>query len=303
MITDKIIKNVTFSIISRFWGIGVHLWLTPFIITHIGVERYGIFALVAVLNGYFGLLDFAMGTSFVKYIAEYYTKKEYDKINIVINTGFVFYSFFAACIIFFAFVLLNPLLEFFKIPPSLQRETFLVFILGIIIFTVTQALSPFKAIYNGLQRLDISNKVDVAMTIPLIIGAIYFLKNGYGLPGLMVNSLIILCIRIIIIFIIGYKLFPGLRVNPLLFNKVVFKKLFNFGYKLQISRLANLVSFQTDKLLITYFLGIGGVVFYQLGSTIVMYIRQAILLFIPALIPAVSEIEAKKNNLYLRKLY
>ena len=93
-ISHKIIRNSVFNILGRAWGALVALFLIPYIIKYIGVERYGVWALVGVLTGYFGLLDFGIGYAFSKYIAEFYAKKDYDEINRIVNTGFVFYFLF-----------------------------------------------------------------------------------------------------------------------------------------------------------------------------------------------------------------
>ena len=302
-ISQKIIRNTIFNAISHFWGIVVALFLTPYIIGHIGVERYGMWAIVGVLTGYFGLLDLGIGTSFVKYISEFYTKRNYEKINQVVNTGFVFYSIFTVFIIIIGFIFISPLLNLFSISGELYQEALFVFLLGIIIFGVSNALSPFGAIQGGLQRMDISNKVIMVISIPNIAGTIFFLERGYGLPGLMVNNAIILVITGIINIIIAFKLLPELRFNPFLFTREMLKKLFRFGYKLQISRFAQLISFQTDKFLIAYFLNIGLVTFYQLGSSITQKMRQIPLILVSAFVPATSELEVRKGKGSLNKLY
>jgi O-antigen/teichoic acid export membrane protein len=304
-ISDKITRNTKFNILGSFWATLVALFLTPYIIGHLGIERFGIWALVMVLTGYFGLLDFGIGTSFVKYISEFYAKKDYEKINQVVNTGVIFYLIFAALIIALAFLIINnPLLNLFNIPPELYGEARFVFLLGIIIFAIANALSAFGAIQGGLQRMDITNKVAIAISIPMIIGTIFFLEQGYGLPGLVVNSAIILVITSITNIIIAFKLLPELRFTPFLFiSKEMLKKLFGFGYKLQISRFAQLISFQTDKFLIAYFLSIGLVTFYQLGSSITQRARELPLLLVSAFVPAASEIEAKRGKGSLNELY
>lgn len=302
-ISEKIIRNTIFNTIGRFWGILVALILTPYIVHHIGVERYGIWAIVGVITGYFGLLDFGVRTSFVKYISEYYTKEDYKSLNEVVNTGFAFYFLFGWAIIILGFLLINPLLKFFNIPINLYDEALFVFILGIIIFGVSNALSVFSAIQGGLQRMDISNKVAIAVSIPMVIGTIYFLEMGYGLSGLMVNNAIILVISSVANIAIAFRILPELRFNPFRFNRKLFRKLFSFGYKLQISHLAQLVSFQTDKLLITYFLSISLVIFYDLGSKVTGMMRSFPLLLVSALIPATSEIEVRKGKDRLNELY
>lgn len=302
-ISQKIIRNTIFNTIGRFWGILVALFLTPYIIGHIGVDRFGIWAIVGVLTGYFGLLDFGIGTSFVKYISEFYAKEDYEKINQVVNTGFIFYSIFAASIITLGFFIINPLLNFFNIPSNLYSEASFVFFLGIILFSISNALSVFGAVQTGLQRMDITNKVAIAISIPNIAGTILFLERGYGLPGLMVNNAIILAISSIINIIIAFKVLPELRFNPLLVSRSVLKKLFRFGTRVQITRIEDMFTFQTDKLLISHFLGVGLVTYYQLGSTIINRTRQLPLLLISAIVPAASELNAKTDRKKIRDLY
>lgn len=302
-ISDKIIRNTKFNILGHFWGILVALILTPYIIRHIGIERFGIWAIVGVLAGYFSLLDLGIGTSFVKYIAEFYTKKDYGKINQVVNTGFIFYSTFAILIITLGFFIINPLLTLFKIPQELYNEALFVFLLGIVLLGVSNALSPFGAIQGGLQRMDITNKVAIAISIPMIVGTIFFLERGYGLPGLMVNNGVILIISSVANLIIAFKILPELKFNLFSFNREMFKRLFKFGYKLQISTVASLFHFQLDKILLAYFLNIGFVTYYAVAAQLASRIRAIPLLLISAIFPAASELNARADKESLYKLY
>jgi len=151
--------------------------------------------------------------------------------------------------------------------------------------------------------MDISNKVAIAISIPNIAGTIFFLEKGYGLPGLMVNNAIIFILTSIINIIIAFKILPELKFNPFLFSKKMFKKLFKFGYKLQVVKLGGLAGPQIDKLLITYFLSLGLVTFYQLGSTIVERVKEISLMVISALLPAVSELDTSRETAKIKLLY
>lgn len=303
-ISQKIIRNTIFNTIGRFWGILVALFLTPYIIGHIGVDRFGIWAIVGVLTGYFGLLDFGIGTSFVKYISEFYAKENYKKINQVVNTGFIFYSIFAVSIVILGLFIINPLLNFFSIPSNLHSEASFVFLVGVALFSISNALSVFGAVQTGLQRMDIANKVAIAISIPNIIGTIFFLERGYGLPGLMVNNAIILAISSIINIIVAFKILPELRFNPFLFiSRRMLKRLFGFGYKLQTSRIASLFHFQLDKILLAYFLNVGFVAYYTVAANLASRARGIPLMLTSAILPAASELEAKTNKSALYELY
>jgi len=292
-LSDKIVRNTIYNVVGRFWRIIISLFLAPYIISYIGIERYGVWAIVGVLTGYFGLLDFGISTSFVKHISEYYAKKDYQKINQVVNTGFIFYSIFAALIITSGVLAINPLLHFFNIPLELHNEAQFVFLLGIIIFGISNAIASFDAVQIGLQRMDISNKIAIAVSGLQITGTIIFLKMGYGLPGLMVNNMIIMVINSAISITISFKILPELKFHHALFTKEMFKKLLSFGYKWQIVRASILFMVQADKLFIAYFLSIGLVSFYHLAAVIAETGTLIPLLLVSALLPAFSEIDAK----------
>jgi O-antigen/teichoic acid export membrane protein len=301
--SQKIVRNTFFNTAGRFWAVLTGLILTPYIISRLGVERYGILALLGGVTGYFGLFDFGISTSFVKYIAEFYARKEYGKINAVVNTGAAFYVVFGVGVFALAFFFMEPVLSLLRIPPGLHDETAFVFVAGVGIFSVSSMLNSFAAVPGGLQRMDVTNLISVAVSVPNIAGTVFVLEKGYGLPGLMVNSLVTTLLSNSANIVAAFRMLPELEFNLFLFSRDLFKKLFAFGYKLQVSRFANLISFQTDKFLITGFLNIGLVTYYQLGSSIVSQAREIPLLLISALVPAVSELEAREGKAGLIKVF
>lgn len=301
--SHKILKNTIYNTVGSFWVMLVNLALTPYILGSIGAERFGIWAIVSILTGYFGLLDFGVGTSFVKYISEFYAKKKYDKINQLVNTGFLFYMLLAIVVAILAFLSIDRLLAIFSIPPSLHGEARFVFIGGIVLFALSNALSVFAAIPNGLQRMDITNKVTIAVSVPMIIGTVYFLENGYGLKGLLVNNAIVLLVTGAVNITVSLRILPELGFSLLSFSKEMFQKLFNFGYKLQIANIGMMVSWSIDKILISHFLSLALVSFYELGQKIAQAGRSLSLLLVSAIIPAVSELDAKNDKASITLLY
>jgi len=302
-ITEKIVRNTIFNAVGRFWTILVLLLLTPYIIRHLGNDRFGIWALVSVLTGYFGLLDFGIGTSFTKYFAEYYTKKDHQKINQIISTGFVIYFILALLLITIMVLAMNPLLKLFNIPENMHGEASFVFLIGIILFGISNTLSPFKVLQTGLQRMDVTNKIAIILSFPNIIGTIIFLEMGYGLRGLMINNAILVILTGIITIIASYKIFPELRFGFSFFQKEMLKTLFNFGYKVEIAIVALIITSQTDKLFITALLSVSLVTYYQLGNSIVQAVLALATLFVSAITPAFAEIEAKGERQLLITAY
>ena len=302
-ISEKIIKNTLYNTIGKFWGILVVLFLTPYIVNHLGVERYGIWALLTSLVGYIGFLDLGVGGSYARHMAEYYTQKDYAKINQVINTGFLFCLGLAFILIPLALFFTKPLLIFLKLDPSTYPEISFVFFWGVVIFSLSNATFVFGSVQTGLQRMELTNIVSVILTIPYALGVITCLELGYGLKGLMILVGIMWILQTLANFYIAQKILPQFSFNPFLFKRKTFGELLRFGIKLQISRLSHLVSFQVDKLLITYFLSVGMVTFYDLGAKVTDTIRKLPLLLVSALVPASAEIFAKGDKEGLSRLY
>ena len=299
----KVVKNTVFNIIGYSWMIIVTLFLTPYIIRHVGIERYGIWVIIGLVTGYFGLLDFGIGQSFVKFISESYTKGDYKGINGIVNTGLWFYSIFGILCIVGGFFFIEPILSFFKIPPYLHNEASFIFLLGIAIFCVSGAISPFIEIQKGLQRMDITNKVTIGMSVPLMVGTVFFLQKGYGLRGLMVNNGLLLIIGSAVNIIVAFRLIPGLKIDPFLKNNRTFKVLFMYGYKVQVSKLASMLHFQLDRLIIAHFLNVGLVTYYSVAAQIAHKMRSIPVVLISAIFPAAAELDAKQDNDSLSQLY
>ncbi len=302
-LSHRIIINTLFNAVGRFWGVLVAILLTPYIIRHIGLERYGILALVGATTGYFGLLDFGIGTSYVKFIAEFYARKDYEKINKVIVTGFTFYSGFAVFLTAMSFFAAKPLALLLKTQPNLYSETVAVFTLGIVVFGLANALSPFAALQTGLQRMDIANKVGIVMSVLNAFGTVACLESGFGLVGLMLlNAGIVLlcgCCNILI----AYRILPGLSLRFRHYSGEMFREMFQLGYKLQISAIANLFHFQVDKVILAYLINVEFVGYYNVASQLASKAREFPLMVISAIFPAASELGARTDKAGLEKLY
>ena len=90
-IAKKVIKNTFYNIAGQIFGLAISFVLIPYIVDKIGIERFGVWALIGVVTGYFGLLDFGIKSSFVKFISEFYALKDMKKINQSLSTSLIFY--------------------------------------------------------------------------------------------------------------------------------------------------------------------------------------------------------------------
>jgi O-antigen/teichoic acid export membrane protein len=302
-ISGKIIRNTVFNSASRIWDILIGIVLTPFIIHHLGLERYGLWIMIGAVTGYFGLFDFGVGGSSVKYIAEFHSEGRLDRINNLLNTGLLFHSSLAACVIILAIALAKPFLVIFKIPPYFAKEAVTVLITASVGFGLNSVFGNFAAVQGGLQRMDISGILAICASIVGAVTTVTVLLLGYGLAGLVCVQVLIFSLFGIINTIVAFRLLPGLRVHWSLANLPMFRKMFGFGAKVQVSALATLFHFQLDKFLLASFLNLAYVSFYSIASNLVAKTRLLPLMVVSALFPVASELHAKDDRKGLRELY
>jgi O-antigen/teichoic acid export membrane protein len=67
---NRWLLNILSSYLRFVVSIGAVVFVTPLIIERIGLESYGIWALVLATVGLLGLMDFGLATSAVKFVAE-----------------------------------------------------------------------------------------------------------------------------------------------------------------------------------------------------------------------------------------
>src|ERR1035441_8232771 len=102
--------GVLFSLVSG-------LFLSPYVIHHLGDERYGIWALVFSLVDYYGLVDFGFRSAVVKYAAHFRATGEMDRLETLISTGLAYFSIAAIAVAAVSFAIATNVTRWFNVLP------------------------------------------------------------------------------------------------------------------------------------------------------------------------------------------
>ena|GEM_PF-864255 len=301
-LSKKIVRNTLYTGMGRFWVMTVNFILTPYIVSKIGIEKFGIWVLAYAIIGFLSLIDFGTGNACLKYISEYYAKKEYNRINEIISTGLMI-NIIVGLLISMSLFLRYPIIDLFKFDPAYYDDVIFVLTLAIIFFAISFICSIFKSVIDGLQRMDITNKINIAVSIVNVIGVVIFLELGYGLKGLIINSGILVVLTISLNACFAYRLLPSLKINPKLIRLKRFKEVLKYGIKVHVSKIAVFINQQLDKVLLGHFVGIATVGFYGVGARLSRLSRQVPMVLFPAIMPAASELDSVKDQKRLHALY
>lgn len=300
----KIIRNTITNSISFLFVFLTSFFLVPFIVHSLGAQMYGgVWTIIGALTAYIGLLDLGTGTAFVKYISEYHTKGMMEDLLQVVNTGIIAYAVVGSVIIGLVLAFGDSLLSLVGVPQEIFGDAEFVLRVAVCIFVMTGITSPITSIINGVQRMEINLYVSLVVQTLTVVGTIFVLRSGYGVRGLIMNNFIVAAVNIFSSSVIASRLVPALKFHPRYFAFAKVKQFLGYGFNLQVSRIGQIILFQTDRIFSLRFFGTLVSTHYDVSARLTGAARSSSSVILTALIPAISEIDAREDREQLLALY
>lgn len=302
---SRIAKNSTFNVLRTLIAVPILLLITPYIVRHLGKEEFGVWALVNVVSSYAQLSDFGITESLIKFVAEFKAKGETLRLNQLLNTALTAY-FFLAIIFFSLFVTFLPFIveRVLSIPPALSEKALYVFTVAILLFVINLMMGVFGSLILGFQRMGYSNAISLCSTLLLAVGTVVFLHQGYGLKGLIYNNAIVSAFVICSNALVARRLFPAMRLNPFRYcTRETLAQIFSFSWKVQVSNMTQLLIFQLDRVLLSHYVGLTAVGYYEVANRIASQVRGVVASMFSPMVPAASALQAGDESERVSGLY
>lgn len=270
--------------------------LPPLTISFIGIEGYGIWALILAISQLVYIVDLGLQPALSKYVAEFRVDEEYGEISKVIAASLMIYI--AGSLLLLALLLVGwgwiiPIM--FNADPQELGSLGILLLLMILITLVNLVSGVFAAILNGLQRMDVSNYISTAGLLISAIATFALLALGLKLWALVAAS------ALSTIFVTG--------VSYIYINRLAPKLSLGFlrGIQLNGESLRNLLTLSSSdatnrfvgtllgsgiRFLLSTYAGLSAVAYYELASRFVAQLSMFALIMFTPLVAAVSELNA-----------
>lgn len=305
----RLVNNTLWNLVGRTAQLAVGLFLTPYLLTHLGQERFGLWALANLLIGYLSLADMGIQSSLVRHIAHSQPDEQPLEFCRIISTSFFFYL--GAGVLFAPLSLWTgpALLAVFQqwgnetVPASLAGEAEFVITFVMATLFLSLALAVFSSIPNGLQRMDRANQLVVVTAIGNLAAAVVAVENGWGVPGLLVGMIVVKLLVAAVTYAVCLRLFERMQVSPRHVHWSVWKELFEFGWKIQVARLCELLTFGFDRLFLSAVGGVAALGRYQPAVQVSTQTRMLPHFLVMAALPYASDLSARADRRALHELY
>ena len=169
------------SYASIFINMGIALAFTPFLVSHLGKNEFGLFNIVGSFAAYLVVLDMGMNDSVIRYLLQHKARgdKKLEK-NFLANT-FVFYSLLASLVALLGGWLYLSMESLFAATLSPSEIASLKTMTWIIVASavVTVVTNPVGAYITSRQRFVFLTLSTIVLRIMTTIILVIFLYLGY----------------------------------------------------------------------------------------------------------------------------
>jgi O-antigen/teichoic acid export membrane protein len=188
---SKALQNIS----SSWFGLGTNLvvgfLLSPFILHRLGDDAFGLWVLVFSLTGYYGLFDFGIRSSIVRYVAQFKATGEKDSLNRFINTSLCTYGGTGLVLLVVTVGGSFYVNSLFRIPPALQWSARVLFLVVGTAVAVGFPLSVFAGVLEGLQKFNWLSLTQAVYNVARAVLIVLALRRGGGLLTIALISMIL----------------------------------------------------------------------------------------------------------------
>lgn len=282
-------RSALFNLIGSLLPMIIALVTTPIYLHYIGTARYGVLAIVWMIQGYFGFLDMGLSTATANRIAKLAdaTHQERESVlwtALILNVGLGVAS---GAVLFVAMHLLLP---YFNLGTALRAELQPALPFVACLMPLANLNGVLSGSLSARERFGILTLVQIPVTLmyqltPLIVAYVMGPRLNYIVYGSLCSGIGTLCIYAIVVW----------RVFPLRFcagpRRALIPKLFSFGAWMSVQNLTSALHETADRIMIGHILGPQAVAYYQVPFNLAVRVRFLPNVIARTLFPRLSSLE------------
>ena len=241
----------------------VNIFSTPFVLTNIGAEAYGLLTLANVIIGYLIVADMGLDIPITQKIAQYYAENDIvKKGKFLVGTVKIYFAIGLSGMLF-VFVFTDELIRLLSIPSSINQEAKIIFYLAGLGFFSSVLNMWGKAVFNGLHRYDIANGISIFSNFFGIVLGVALIDQGYGVIGFFVARVVGFSLSNLAYSIFIWKHVIQANLFPFFDAEIwtMLKRQVGYGFAL---RMSGMIFSKMDQTLIGAWVAIAAVTAYSL---------------------------------------
>lgn len=267
---SKRASGVTLSYLLILVKLVVTLSFTPFLVGSLGIEGYGLYALVGALAAYLYILDFGINDSVLRFFVEH-------ERDTVARDGFLarmlgLYAIIGVLVLLVTYglsILVEPVFGSSNTPEQIGMLHDMVLITGAGA-AVMVALNPVGALLSATESFVFLRSMEIATTLLSTLVMVVVLKSGGGVVHVVAVAAASTALQGVMR--LGYAvLVLRARVRLALPERAILTRVGGYAAPIFLSVLAAVLFWRLDNILIGATLGAAPIAVYAIGVTFNKY--------------------------------
>ena len=274
--------GITFFIVNRYFAF------------YLGVQNLGLMKLFTQLLAYLNLAEIGLSSASAYALYKPLTEKDYQQISIVINTITSLYNKIFLFILIIG-LFLNPIIPFFIKDKMVDKNIYLYWNLYVISTALSYSFARYYVLFIADQKFEF----------------VRLIQGGSRIICQLLQILVIIKLQSFLIFILLLILD---NIIQYIFYKIHYKKYYSYIFKIEIKdesitnnlknlfwhKVAGLIVFNTDLILVSKFISLEVVGIYASYQMIIQMIMTIINIVLNVLKPKIGKYiaENSKGNIF-----
>jgi O-antigen/teichoic acid export membrane protein len=269
----KLVRNTLANGVGSVAAILVGLVLTPFLIHHLGLQAYGVWALALTLTfagGYASLSELGIEGATVRYVAEASTDRDLSALNRTVSTSLAVLCVVAVVLAPIVALLAHPLVHLLGVPARLHGAAVTCFaVVGAqLVFEIP--VRVFVAVIEGTQQFVVYQLAELGRALLQVTLYVVAVLQGWGIVGLAAALAASSFAALVLYWVLAHRAVAGLRVGPRQASRAELSRIVRFGGGVFALRLVSTVYHQMDRAIVGIALGPRPVGLYEVANKVAL---------------------------------
>ena len=272
---SEVRAGAVLNYISIVVRLSVSLSLTPFILSSLGVEEYGLFMLSHSIITWLALSDLGLGVTVSKYVVTYRAKGEHEQQAHFLGQSMMLYSFLGCLSLLLGLIGYAHLDILFPSLLPQQRDTFdVLYLLTLGNFILCFPLRPLNSVPGAYQRFIVPGIITLCSSLINAALTVLLLTMGFKSIGLTIMH-----VGVSVAMLIWGILYAILKLNVRVrFAKpdfLLYKGMFSFAFWIFLNQIMDLFYWQAGSPILAHISGTVAVSVFALGISFSTYFMTA----------------------------
>lgn len=293
---SRLAGNAVITIVARALPLSFGFFVIPYLLRHLGQDRFGILSFAWLVLGYFAMFDLGTGKATTKLVAEAIAAPGRSNIGEIFwnALGFQILAGLLAsgCMLLIA----RPLAHrFLTVPGAMQAEATAVFRVLALMGPWILTASCLSGCLEASQRFDLVNAVNAPATASLFLVPALVTWLGFGIVHIATGLLLAQAIKTLVFFCICLRHLPPIRKRPTI-DFGIFCKLLSFGGWMTLGNVCSLFVVYLDRLLLAMILSVGDLAYYTAPYELITKLLVIPASLVMVLFPAFSAMSIGRRD-------